>query len=62
MNQLTEAVEKATQASELALSDIRDAHRIACDANPLAEILLMKITVQAAEVARHLAEIRRALA
>lgn len=56
MTQQLEAVVKA-QCSDLLISDIRAAHSVACQENPLLEILLRDLIADAAKLNRRLAEI-----
>ncbi len=52
-----EAIVKATQCSDLLISDVRAAHRLACQDNPLLEILLRELIAEAAKINRRLAEL-----
>lgn len=52
-----EAIVKATQCSDLLVSDIRTAHRLACQDNPLLEIVLRELIAEAVRINRRLAEI-----
>jgi len=57
MTQQLEAIVKATQCSDLLISDIRAAHSVACQENPLLEILLRDLIADAVRINRRLAEI-----
>ncbi len=57
MKKQLEAVVKATQCSDLLVSDIRAAHSVACHKNPLLEILLRELIADAVRINRRLAEI-----
>ena len=57
MNKQLESIVKATQCSDLLVSDIRAAHSVACRENPLLEILLRELIADAAKLNRRLAEI-----
>ncbi len=52
-----EAIVKATQCSDLLVSDIRQAHRLACQDNRLLEVLLRELIAEAVRINRRLAEI-----
>ncbi len=56
-----EAITKATQCSDLLVSDIRAAHRLACQDNRLLEILLRELIAEAAKINRRLAELEGCL-
>ncbi len=56
-----ESVTKATQCSDLLVSDIRAAHKVACQANPLLEIILRELIAEAAKIKNRLAEIEACL-
>jgi len=58
MTQQLEAIVKATQCSDLLMSDIRAAHSLACHKNPLLEILLRDLIADAVRLNRRLAEIQ----
>ena len=52
-----EAVTKAAQCADLLTSDIRQAHSLACQNNPLLEIVLRELIAEAAKIKNRLAEI-----
>jgi hypothetical protein len=56
-----EAITKATQCSDLLVSDIREAHKLACQENPLLEILLRDLIGEAVKINRRLAELEGCL-
>ncbi len=56
-----ESIVKATQCSDLLVSDIRAAHRLACQDNRLLEILLRELIAEAAKINRRLAELEGCL-
>ena len=58
MTQQLESVVKATQCSDLLISDIRAAHSVACRENRLLEILLRELIADAVRINRRLAEIQ----
>jgi hypothetical protein len=57
MNKQLEAIVKATQCSDLLISDIRAAHSVACHKNRILEILLRDLIADAVRINRRLAEI-----
>ena len=57
MNPQLEAITKAAQCADLLLSDIRDAHKLACRDNPLLEILLRELLGDAVKIKNRLAEL-----
>lgn len=58
MSALLESLNKATQAANLTVSDIREAHKAAIRENLMAEILLLDLIKQAAELELRLQHIR----
>ena len=54
---LDELVTKASQCSDLLLSDIREAHSVACQKNYLMELLLREIITDAVRLKQRLADI-----
>jgi hypothetical protein len=56
-----EAITKAVQCSDLLVSDVRQAHRLACDDNLLLELVLRELIADAVRINRRLAEIETAL-
>ena len=58
---LTELAEKAQQAARMTTEDIRDLHRVACTADPMAEILIFDLIAEAQQVADRLQRIVGAL-
>ncbi len=56
-----EAIAKATQCSDLLISDIREAHKLACQGNPLLEILLRDLIGESVKINRRLAELEGCL-
>jgi hypothetical protein len=54
---LDELVTKATQCSDLLLSDIREAHSVACQKNYLMELLLREIITDAVRLKQRLSDI-----
>jgi hypothetical protein len=56
-----EAITKAAQCAGLLVSDIRGAHRLACQDNPLLEVLLRELIADAVRLNRRLAEIEGCL-
>jgi hypothetical protein len=54
---LDELVTKAAQCSDLLLSDIREAHSVACQKNYLMELLLREILTDAVRLKQRLADI-----
>ena len=61
MTQQKEAITKAVQCSDLLTSDIRQAHRVACQGNPLLEIVLRELIADAVRINRRLAELEGCL-
>lgn len=56
-----ETITKAVQCSDLLTSNIRDAHKVACEENPVLEIVLRDLIADAARISRRLAEIKGCL-
>lgn len=56
-----ESITKAAQCSDLLVSDIREAHKRACQENPLLEIMLRELIADAAKLKNRLAEVERCL-
>ena len=56
-----EAITKAVQCSDLLVSDIRSAHKLACQDNPLLEVLLRELIADAVRLNRRLAELESCL-
>ncbi len=52
-----EAVTKATQCADLLVGDLREAHSVACRANPVLAILLRDLIAEAASIKNKLAEL-----
>lgn len=55
-----EAVTKAGRSAEALANDIRAAHRLACDSDPMLEILLRDLIGEARKVQQRLKEIETA--
>ena len=56
-----EAITKAVQCSDLLVSDIRSGHKLACQDNPLLEVLLRELIADAVKINRRLAELEGCL-
>ena len=52
-----EAITKAAQCADLLTSDIRQAHKAACDDDPVLEIMLRELLSEAAKLATKLREL-----
>lgn len=56
-----ESVTRAAQCADLLVGDIRAAHRVACNENPLLEIALRELIAEAAKLKNRLAELEGCL-
>lgn len=61
MDLLNETLTKARHTAEMLAKDIRQAHSIACEENPLLEILLLDLVEQIAKTETRLKRISLAL-
>lgn len=52
-----EAISKAAQCAALLVSDIREAHQLACRDNPVLEILLRELIGDTTKIKNRLAEL-----
>lgn len=57
MNPQLETITKAAQCADLLVSDIREAHRLACHENPALEILLRDLLGDVARIETRLTEL-----
>ena len=58
MNPQLEAITKAVQCADVLVSDIREAHKLACRDHPVLEILLREILGEVAGIENRLAELQ----
>jgi hypothetical protein len=59
--QQAETITKAVQCADLLVSDIREAHKLACQNEPAVELLLRDLIADAAKIKNRLAEIENCL-
>ena len=58
MNPQLETITKAAQCADLLVSDIREAHKVACHENPALEILLRELLGDVVRIKNRLAELQ----
>jgi hypothetical protein len=56
-----ESITKAAQCADLLVSDIREAHKQACESNPVLELLLRDLLVEASKIKNRLGEIENCI-
>ena len=61
MNPQQESVSKAVQCADLLANDIRQSHKLACQDNPLLEILLRELIADTVRIRNRLAELEGCL-
>jgi hypothetical protein len=59
--QQAETITKAVQCADLLVSDIREAHKMACQNEPAVELLLRDLIADAAKIKNRLAEIENCI-
>jgi hypothetical protein len=59
--QQAETITKAVQCADLLVSDIREAHKLACQNEPAVELLLRDLIADAAKIKNRLAEIENCI-
>ena len=55
-----ESITKAAQCASLLCGDIREAHKLACENNPVLEILLRDLIADGVKIKNRLEELERA--
>lgn len=59
--QQAETITKAVQCADLLVSDMREAHKLACQNEPAVELLLRDLISDAAKIKNRLAEIENCI-
>jgi hypothetical protein len=59
--QQAETITKAVQCADLLVSDIREAHKLACQNEPAVELLLRDLIADAAKIKNRLTEIENCI-